>query len=68
MVCPEIAIDAVDSNWGMLKETIPENYEIYRKRLDAAAARGKFRWLLDPDSIDYEDNMLEQRRRNKKKN
>ncbi len=67
MVCPEIAIDAVDSDWGMLKNTVPEAYELYRKRLDEAAARGEFCWLMDPDSIDFEDTMLEQRRRNKKK-
>jgi ferredoxin/flavodoxin len=67
MVCPEIAIDAVDSDWGMLLDMIPASYELYRKRLDEAAARGKFRWLMDPDSIDFEDTMLKQRRRNKEK-
>jgi len=67
MVCPEIAIDAVDSEWGMLLDMIPGSYEVYRKRLDEAAARGEFRWLMDPDSIDFEDTMLEQRRRNKEK-
>ncbi|MCP4627517.1 MAG: 4Fe-4S ferredoxin, partial [bacterium] len=66
MVCPEIAIDAVDSDWGMLLDIIPSNYKIYRTRLDEAAAKGKFRWLMDPDSIDFEDNMLKQRRRKKK--
>jgi len=67
MVCPEIAIDAVDSEWGMLLDMIPSSYELYRKRLDDAAARGEFRWLMDPDSIDFEDTMLKQRRRNKEK-
>ncbi len=67
MVCPEIAIDAVDSVWGMLMDIMPSNYEVYRQRLDEAAARGKFRWLMDPDTIDFEDNMLKQRRRNEKK-
>jgi ferredoxin len=67
MVCPEIAIDAVDSEWGMLLDMIPSSYELYRKRLDEAAARGEFRWLMDPDSIDFEDTMLKQRRRNKEK-
>jgi len=67
MVCPEIAIDAAGSDWGMLLDMIPGSYEQYRKRLDEAAARGEFRWLMDPDSIDFKDNMLEQRRRNKDK-
>jgi len=67
MVCPEIAIDAVNSDWGMLLDMIPASYELYRKRLDEAAARGEFRWLVDPDSIDFEDTMLKQRRRNKEK-
>jgi len=62
MVCPEIAIDAVDGDWGLLLETMPVNYELYRQRLDEAAARGEFKWLIDPDSMDFEDTQLNQRK------
>ncbi len=67
MVCPEIAIDVIDSDWGMLLDMIPASYELYRKRLNDAAAKGEFRWLMDPDSIDFSDTMLNQRRRKKEK-
>jgi flavodoxin/ferredoxin len=62
MVCPEVAIDAVDGDWGLLQETMPANYELYRQRLDEAAARGEFKWLMDPDTINFEDTQLKQRR------
>ena len=65
MVCPEIAIDAVDGDWGQLQEIMPVNYQLYRERLDAAAARGEFKWLMNPDTINFEDTQLEQRRRKK---
>jgi len=62
MVCPEIAIDAVNGDWGTLQSTMPVNYQLYRERLDAAAARGEFKWLMDPDTINFEDTQLNQRR------
>jgi Fe-S-cluster-containing hydrogenase component 2 len=62
MVCPEIAIDAVDGDWGDLQKNMPQSYDVYRKRLDEAAARGKFEWLIDPDTLDFENTQLEQRR------
>ena len=62
MVCPEIAIDAVDGDWGDLQKNMPLSYKVYRERLDEAAARGKFKWLMDPDTLDFENTQLEQRR------
>ena len=62
MVCPEIAIDAFDGDWGLLLQTMPVNYELYRQRLYDAAARGEFKWLMDPDAIDFENTQLNQRR------
>ena len=62
MVCPEIAIDAVDGDWGTLQSNMPVSYQLYRERLDAAAARGEFKWLMDPDTINFEDTQLNQRR------
>ena len=62
MVCPEIAIDAVDGDWGDLLKNMPQSYQVYRERLDEAAARGEFKWLVDPDTLDFENTQLEQRR------
>jgi flavodoxin/ferredoxin len=62
MVCPEIAIDAVDGDWGTLQSNMPVSYQVYRERLDAAASRGEFKWLMDPDTINFEDTQLDQRR------
>jgi flavodoxin/ferredoxin len=62
MVCPEIAIDAVDGDWGLLLQTMPVNYQLYRERLDEAAARGEFKWLMDPDTINFEETQLKQLR------
>ena len=41
----------------------PENYSRYRQALDEAAARGEYRWLIDPDSIDFDDPLYKQRER-----
>jgi hypothetical protein len=62
MLCPEIAIDAVDRDWGLLLQTMPVNDKLYRQRLDDAAARGEFKWLMDPDAIDLENTQLNHRR------
>lgn len=62
MVCPEIAIDALDGDWGDLQKNMRQSYQVYRQRLDEAAARGKFKWLIDPDTLDFENTQLNQRR------
>jgi uncharacterized Fe-S center protein len=59
-ICPELAIEA---DWEGLVGLAPENYARYRKALDEAAARGEFRWLMDPDSIDFDDPLYKQRER-----
>jgi len=41
---------------------MPMNYQLYRERLNAAAARGEFRWLMDPDTIDFANTQLNQRK------
>ncbi len=66
MVCPEIAIDAKGSEWGVLHRALPESYAQFRIRLDEAADRGEYRWLIDPDAVDYTDHQLDQRRRKQK--
>jgi len=59
-ICPELAIEA---DWDGLVALAPENYARYRKALDEAAARGEFRWLIDPDSLDLDDPLYKQRER-----
>ena len=41
----------------------PKLLERYRFWLNAAATQGKFRWRIDPDSIDFENPYYLQRRR-----
>jgi hypothetical protein len=41
----------------------PAHYARLRKWLDQAVERGEFRWLVDPDSIDFFDYMYKQRER-----
>ena len=59
-ICPTQAIQA---DWDMLVAMAPDNYAHYRKALDEAAARGEYRWLMDPDSIDFDDPLYKQRER-----
>jgi len=49
-LCPENAIQA---DWTDLVKLAPKLYENYRYWLDQAAAAGRFRWLVDPESIDF---------------
>jgi len=49
-ICPEKAIQA---DWTDLVKMAPKLYERYRYWLDQAAAANRFRWLVDPDSIDF---------------
>ena len=49
-ICPENAIQA---DWTNLVKLAPKLYQRYRYWLDQAAAAGRFRWLMDPESIDF---------------
>jgi flavodoxin/ferredoxin len=60
MVCPALAIEA---DWTVMVANNPAHYARLRKWLDEAAARGEFRWRMDPDSIDFDDTMHKQRER-----
>jgi flavodoxin/Fe-S-cluster-containing hydrogenase component 2 len=51
-ICPEAAIQA---DWGQQVKLAPKLYRRYRYWLDQAAAQGKFRWLVDPESIDFDN-------------
>jgi Fe-S-cluster-containing hydrogenase component 2 len=59
-ICPTLAIEA---DWDMLVAMAPDNYAQYREALDEAAARGEFRWLVDPGSMNFDDPLYKQRRR-----
>ncbi len=59
-ICPEVAIVA---DWEKVVPIAPPNYKRYREVLEEAAARGEFRWLMDPDSLDFEDVLYKQRER-----
>ncbi len=59
-LCPALAIEA---DWDTLVAMAPQNYARYREALDDAAARGKFRWLVDPDTMNFDDPLYKQRER-----
>jgi flavodoxin/ferredoxin len=59
-VCPTLAVEA---DWDTLVAMAPQNYARYREALDQAAARGEYRWLVDPDSMNFDDPLYMQRKR-----
>jgi flavodoxin/ferredoxin len=61
-ICPVLAIEA---DWEPLAQMAPQNYARYREALDEAAAQGKFRWLIDPDSMNFDDPLYKQVKRKK---
>jgi ferredoxin len=48
--CPETAIEA---DWSRQIRLAPKLYARYRYWLDKAASRKEFRWLVNPDDIDF---------------
>jgi flavodoxin/ferredoxin len=59
-ICPTLSMGA---DWEPFVRMAPSNYARYRKELDKAAARGEFRWLMDPSTIDLHDPLYKQRER-----
>ncbi|MCP4757292.1 MAG: 4Fe-4S dicluster domain-containing protein [Proteobacteria bacterium] len=59
-VCPTCSIEA---DWSGLIQMAPANYEKYIKALKAAEARGEFRWLMDPDTLNFDDPLHKQQER-----
>ncbi len=57
-ICPTLAIG---TNWDDLVAMAPDQYARYRQALDNAAKSGRFRWLIDPDSMDLENPLYKQR-------
>jgi flavodoxin/NAD-dependent dihydropyrimidine dehydrogenase PreA subunit len=59
-VCSTLSIQG---DWEPLVRMAPANYKRYRDELDKVAARGEFRWLMDPDTIDLSMPLYKQRER-----
>ncbi|GBC61401.1 4Fe-4S ferredoxin [Desulfonema ishimotonii] len=59
-ICPTLSIGA---DWDMIVSMAPEYYARYRKELDKVSARGEFRWLTDPETIDFSEPLYKQRER-----
>ncbi len=59
-ICPTLSVEA---DWEPLVAMAPANYARYKKELDKAAARGEFRWLMDPETVVFDDPLYKQRQR-----
>jgi len=59
-ICPTLSVEA---DWEPLVAIAPTNYARYKKELDKVAARGEFRWLIDPEAIVFDDPLYKQRQR-----
>lgn len=57
-ICPTLSVEA---DWKPLVAMAPTNYARYKKELDKVAARGEFRWLIDPETIVFDDPLYKQR-------
>jgi hypothetical protein len=60
MECPTLAIKA---DGFPMASSNREHYARLHKRLEEAAAQGRFRWRMDPDSLDPDDIMIKPRQR-----
>lgn len=59
-ICPTLSIEA---DWRSLVEMTPANYARYKKELYKVSARGEFRWLIDPETVVFDNPLYEQRKR-----
>ncbi len=59
-VCPSAAIEA---DWDALAPIVPNQYAGYKRYVDEAAAEGKFRWHMDPHTLNLEDPLHRQLKR-----
>ena len=60
-VCPTCSIEA---DWSLASTVAPQNYARYIESLKEAESRGEFRWYVDPESMDFDDPLYMQRKRN----
>ena len=61
-VCPAAAIEA---DWSRHISLVPKLYARYRYWLDKAASQDEFRWLINPDDIDFNNPYVFQEKRKK---
>lgn len=59
-ICPTCSIE---TDWSGFDGIAASQYAKYIKALNDAEARGEFRWLVDPDSMNYDDPLHKQRER-----
>jgi len=59
-ICPTLSIEA---DWRSLVAMTPANYNRYKKELDKVSTNGKFRWLIDPETVVFNDPLYKQRKR-----
>jgi flavodoxin/ferredoxin len=57
LVCP---FQAIRADWENLEKIAPDNYARYRRELDKVSADGQFRWLMDPEKINFDDPLHKQ--------
>ena len=58
----------MECDWDMmLDQIVPANFARYIDVLKKAEEGGEFRWLMDPDTIDYKDPIYRQSQRKVKK-
>jgi len=62
-ICPTCSIE---TDWSGLVGIAPSQYQKYIEALNAAEARGEFRWRVDPESMNYDDPLHKQRERDLK--
>ncbi len=56
-VCPT---GSIVTDWTAFDQMAPDNYAKYIKALNAAEARGEFRWLMDPATLKFDDPLHKQ--------
>ena len=59
-ICPTCSIE---TDWSPLESMAPDQYARYIKALKDAEARGEFRWHMDPDTLNFDDPLYKQRKR-----
>ena len=57
LVCP---FQAIRADWENLEKIAPDYYARYKEELNRVSANGRFRWLMDPDKINFDDPLHKQ--------
>jgi len=61
-VCAE---GAVEADWEQQVQLAPKLLKRYRYWLDQAAAKGEFRWRIDPETVDFSNPYFRQKHKNR---